>query len=651
VEPNATAPAPAPFPNPAKPGVFRRVARTLFPSPTDIAAHRRPLLLVLISALFSALIFHQNPLGLLGWIAVVPLFIALHHLRGKLLFWTALAFGFTWYYLSAFWLHTLVVFHWLIPLGVTAGSFYMGAYFILFAIPAAWCCRQIHPVVRSFALATCWTGVEYLRNFTDMGFPWNLLGHSQAPWNVGHMQLAAYGGVSLLSFLMALVNAAIAVAILQIRHEGFRAARFAAITAPAFVLLVALSLLGFQNVVVKPIRSLQVSIIQQGISQVQRWQASMGVPGDTPEAAQRRWIETETLMLERIASLTRAAAANDKPQLMVMPESNFLTIGFPYASQLQQDLVSLSKETNADLFFGADNLLEQESYDLASAAGQRFLLPGESPAAYEVPPMPVLKNADGTTAPDVQAINSMIPTVAAWHISRTGGVETRVYNKMQLVPFGEQVPFISGIRWLQEKFALAGIAGAYKPGLQNTIFEVQSAERISPAPRKYRFGSVICFESTFSHLTRSLARAGAEFICVLTNDSWYDPNYAIDEGGFWGTVFSLPGINQLASAGPKQHLIQSQFRSVETGRPIVRSANTGISAFIAENGTIQKELAYGQSGYLSDSLSLPENPRTTFFVRYGEWLGKLCLGTWAAIMCLLIIARPKSSGSRFALHK
>lgn len=272
--------------------------------------------------------------------------------------------------------------------------------------------------------------------------------------------------------------------------------------------------------------------------------------------------------------------------------------------------------------------------------------------------MPILILDNGTTAPDIDAINAMIPTVAAWHISRTDGLDTRVYNKMQLVPFGEQVPFIQGIEWLQKKFELAGIAGAYRPGLQNTLFEVTGPNRVSPASRDYKFGSVICFESTFSYLTRQLTIAGADFICVLTNDSWYDPNYAISEGGFWGTLFRIPGIHQLAAAGPNQHLVQSQFRAIETGRPIVRSANTGISAFISRSGKVLKTLPYSESGFITSTLKLnispndPTNPASqTFFVRYGEWLGKLCLGIWAAITCLLLLTRPKSSGSRFALHK
>jgi len=632
--------------------LLKRLLRAIFPARADLHSHRRSLLLLLISALFGALIFNQNYLGILGWIAVVPLFIALHDLRGKLLIWGILGFGFIWYYLGMFWLHTLVVFHWLIPVGVAAGSLYMGAYFVLFAIPAAWCCRQVKPVFLPWALATCWTGVEYLRNFTDMALPWNLLGHSQAPWNQLYMHLAAIGGVSLLSFLMALFNGAIAVLLVRWSAERRLPGRFAPILFPPVIAIVLAALLAATILAAGAVKhrpTLHVSIIQPGISQLQKWRAMMGVSTDTPEQAQQRWIDTETLMLGTVGDLARDAAHNDKPQLIVMPESIFMRSGFPFATDLQQQLVALSRQTNADLFFGADNLLDPALYAAAVKEGQRFLLPGEEPTPWPLAKFPLLTSDTGTTAPDFDAVNRMVATVAAWHIKRDGGLDTRVYNKMQLVPFGEQIPFIQGLDWLQKQFELAGIAGAYRPGLENTIFEVAGPASASSPAHVYHFGTVICFESTFSYLTRELTRAGADFICVLTNDSWYDPNYAISEGGFWGTLFRIPGIHQLAAAGPKQHLAQSQFRALETGRAIVRSANTGISAFINPNGTITKALPYGQSGTLSHWLSLQKN--NTFFVRYGEWLGRICLGIWASIVCLLLLARPKNSGSRFALHK
>lgn len=638
------------------PGLLRRALRFIFPTAADLQLYKTPLLLTLISALFGALIFHQNALGALAWVALAPYFVALHYLRGKMLIWATLGFGFIWYYLSLFWLHTLIVFHWMIPVGVIVGSFYVGAYFLFFAVPAAWCCRQLPPLLRPWAVAVCWTGVEFMRNFSDMAFPWNLLGHSQAPWNTPFMHLASLGGVPLLSLIVAFVNAALATLWVERRSAGMVWKIPASIAA---TLLATVALILFTT----PKKSLaeapwqfRVSIVQPGISQIEKWRAMTGAPDDTAEQYQARWLETENLMLDRLATLTREAAAADKPELVVLPESVFMRPGFPLARDLQKQLRDLSAEIGADLLFGADNLLNPDLYTEMQLVDHPLLRLAEEPAGSIIE-MPLTTRDDGTTAPDYAAMEKLVPTVAAWHLSRDNTMEARVYNKMQLVPFGERVPFLSSWHWLQEKFELAGIAGAYHPGLQNVLFDIKTSTTATDAAgSRLEFGTVICFESTFSYLTRQLAEGGAHFLCVLTNDSWYDPAYAIADGGFWGTLLRLPGLRQLASAGPHQHLIHSQFRAIETGLPVVRAANTGISAFIDGSGAITSSLEYGTSGYVSDVVRSGAAVRTagqgtTVFVSLGEWVGKLCLGIWGAILCLLVLGRSQASGKKFALHK
>lgn len=639
------------------PGLWRRIVSFLFPTAADLRLYKKPLLLTLVSALFGALIFHQNALGALAWVALAPYFVALHYLRGKLLVWATLAFGFIWYYLSLFWLHTLIVFHWMIPVGVIVGSLYVGAYFLFFAVPAAWCCRQLSPVLRPWAVAVCWTGVEYLRNFSDMAFPWNLLGHSQAPWNTPFMHLASLGGVPLLSLIMAFVNAGLATLWVERRTAGVVWKIPASIAATLSAACAAIFFTMPKSTLAEAPWQFRVSIVQPGISQIQKWRAMMGQPDDTAVQYQSRWLETENLMLERLATLTREAAAADKPELVVLPESVFMRPGFPLATDLQQQLRALSAETGADLLFGADNLLNPDLYAETQLVDQPLLRLAEARDAAPMLPIPLITRDDGTTAPDHAAIEKLVPTVAAWHISRNATIAARAYNKMQLVPFGERVPFLSSWQWLQEKFELAGIAGAYRPGLQNVLFDIETSTSATDSTgARLEFGTVICFESTFSYLTRDLAEAGANFLCVLTNDSWYDPSYAIADGGFWGTLLRLPGLRQLASAGPDQHLIHSQFRAIETGLPVVRAANTGISAFIDGSGAITSSLEYGTSGYVSDIVRSGAAVRsagqgTTVFVSLGEWVGKMCLGIWGAILCLLVLGRSQTSGKKFALHK
>ena len=164
-----------------------------------------------------------------------------------------------------------------------------------------------------------------------------------------------------------------------------------------------------------------------------------------------------------------------------------------------------------------------------------------------------------------------------------GGEITQTYDKHHLVPFGEYMPFPAlfrrlGIRGLAER-----ADGGYARG---------------PGPELLDFGALgqglplICYEAVFpQHATRRGARPN--FLLQVTNDAWF-------------------GV----ASGPQQHLAQAQMRAIEQGLPLIRSANTGISALIAPNGAIQGALALGTDGFLD--LRLPPAAPPTLYARAGD---------------------------------
>ena len=160
-------------------------------------------------------------------------------------------------------------------------------------------------------------------------------------------------------------------------------------------------------------------------------------------------------------------------------------------------------------------------------------------------------------------------------IDHDGGVLS-VYDKLHLVPFGEFLPFQD---WM-EKIGfeqLTKVQGGFIPGTRRRSMEIPNAPRMLP---------LICYEAIFpGDVVERSDRPG--WIVNLTNDGWF-------------------GI----STGPYQHLQQARLRAIEQGLPLVRAANTGISAVIDPLGRVVARLGLGLEGVLDSGLpaAIPPTP-------------------------------------------
>jgi apolipoprotein N-acyltransferase len=148
------------------------------------------------------------------------------------------------------------------------------------------------------------------------------------------------------------------------------------------------------------------------------------------------------------------------------------------------------------------------------------------------------------------------------------GSVVSIYDKLHLVPFGEYLPFQA---WMEKLgfVQLTKVHGGFIPGTRQRTMEIPQAPRALP---------LICYEVIFP----GIAAAGDEragWIINLTNDGWFGN-----------------------STGPHQHLQQARLRAVEEGLPVVRAANTGISAVIDPSGRIVARLGLGLEGVLDASL-------------------------------------------------
>ncbi|MBQ4493485.1 MAG: apolipoprotein N-acyltransferase [Elusimicrobiaceae bacterium] len=170
------------------------------------------------------------------------------------------------------------------------------------------------------------------------------------------------------------------------------------------------------------------------------------------------------------------------------------------------------------------------------------------------------------------------------------------HHKRKLVPFGEFLPFQKQLKDFYEKNAISSLTGSFVEG------SGPAQVLILPGEEKISFGTQICFESIFPILWRLEVIGGAEFFVNLSNDGWF-----------------------LNTAAPYQHLRINVFRAVENNRPILRSANSGISAYINNFGKIEYHSNLNEQDIEIVELPLPLNQTQTFYTIYGDIFGFLCL--------------------------
>lgn len=176
-----------------------------------------------------------------------------------------------------------------------------------------------------------------------------------------------------------------------------------------------------------------------------------------------------------------------------------------------------------------------------------------------------------------------------------------IYDKHHLVPFGEYLPMGE---FLNDAFGIAAFAAVqgygYSAGTGPVTLELGSLGQAVP---------LICYEAVFPEIPRDAPRR-PDWMVQITNDAWF------------GTL-----------TGPFQHFALARLRAVEMGLPLVRVANTGVTAMIDARGEVTARLPFGEQGMIDAVLPppLPETP----YARFGDWPVLLLLAGFA------LLARPR----------
>lgn len=210
--------------------------------------------------------------------------------------------------------------------------------------------------------------------------------------------------------------------------------------------------------------------------------------------------------------------------------------------------------------------------------------------SYLVVSSPALEEGDGRE----RLLNS------AFLISSDGSTVGRS-DKVHLVPFGEYVPLATFLPFVKKM--VQGI-GDFSPGKSFTPLAAPFG----------KMGMLICFEGIFPEISREYVLNGAGLLVNITNDAWFGD-----------------------SSAPYQHLSMTVFRAVENRVPLVRSANTGITAFIDSRGHLLGMSRLFREALLSGTVTM--GSERTIYTSYGDIFAWFCCTVSLAVIAVITLRR------------
>jgi apolipoprotein N-acyltransferase len=315
-----------------------------------------------------------------------------------------------------------------------------------------------------------WVATELGRTYVLTGFPWVLLGYSQASV-LPIAQLASLFGVYGVSMLVAAVSAALAVFAVSRPYVGHRfsgadpnvgrrfsgAGRFAPLIV-VFTLVIAVAIWGSRRAAASewthegtPIR---VGMIQGNVDQAEKWDARRA-----------------SSIFQEYLRLTRQAIG-EGAEFVLWPESS-IPFYFEEDAVGAAQVRTLARQSHVSMLFGSDQ---------------------------------VEWHVEGGRRTPTRFFNSAF-------LVRPDGTDGGVYRKMHLVPFGEYVPLQ---RFLFFAAPLTQQVGTFSPGLTAALLPVDG----------HPVSVAICYEVVYPALLREFVAGGSELLTTITNDAWFGPTSA-----------------------------------------------------------------------------------------------------------------------------
>jgi apolipoprotein N-acyltransferase len=283
----------------------------------------------------------------------------------------------------------------------------------------------------------------------------------------------------------------------------------------------------------------------------------------------------------RLTLLPTTTVANVKLRIMQPNLQQDVRFNYAAKAEVMQKYLSLSDRASGPQSTGVHDV----SVLIWPESAFPFFLTREPDAMAQIAdllPKGTVLITGAVRAPDVPPGVRITRAYNSIYVIDHDGSVLSTYDKLHLVPFGEFLPYQD---WMEKLgfVQLTKVQGGFIPGTRRRSMEIPNAPRALP---------LICYEAIFpGDVVARDDRPG--WIVNLTNDGWF-------------------GI----STGPYQHLQQVRLRAIEQGLPVVRAANTGISAVIDPLGRIVARLGLGIEGVLDSAL--PSALPPTIYARNGD---------------------------------
>lgn len=418
--------------------------------------------------------------------------------------------------------------------------------------------------VALFAFPFLWNAIEYFRSVEETAFPWLTLGNTQS-YYLPIIQITSFIGVYGLSFLIVVFNVLIFIAYKNYRYMSLRFS----LNKIAIVVIILLVIFIYGKVVINDIdppgKQLKVGMIQPDFDPWDKWEE-----GDINS------------QLSVYLSLSDSAV-NEGAELIVWPETAVPV--YLVSGKYPEEVARIRKF-----------VAEKKVHILTGLPLVNFYFSREE------------ANKDSRISRDS----------AYYYDSYNGAIlfspnedNLQKYGKNKLVPFAERSPYLHYLPFLGDWIKWGVGISNWSVWDEQTVFGFKDSHGDS-----VKFSVGVCYESIFPAYNADFVKNGAQFLVVITNDSWY------------GEL-----------SGPYQHKQFAVFRAIENRRWIVRAANGGISCLIDPIGVTTEETKLYTRRFLVGEIYLRNE--ITFYTKYQDIISYISVFVSILIFIITFIRKFK----------